>query len=103
MLGTATAPPTWRSRLASLGPSVPWREIGPLLQVAIRYWSSDRAPRLGAALAYYVALSLAPTLVIMVAVAESAFNEQAVRGSLIWQIQNTVGADGARLIQTIVE
>ena len=50
-----------------------------------------------------MALSLAPTLVIMVAVAESAFNAQAVQGSLIWQIQNTVGPDGARLIQTIVE
>lgn len=82
--------------------SIPLREIGPLLRVTFRYWYHDRAPRLGAALAYYVALSLAPMLVIMVAIAGFAFNPQTVQGGLNWQIQNMVGPDVSQLIQTIV-
>jgi membrane protein len=58
---------------------------------------------MGAALAYYMALSLAPTLVIMLAVAGFAFSAKAAQGGLIWQMQRMVGHEGARLIQTIVE
>ena len=49
--------------------SIPLREVVPLLRVTVRYWYNDRAPRMGAALAYYMALSLAPSLVIMLAIA----------------------------------
>jgi len=83
--------------------SIPLKEIAPLLRVTIGYWYSDRAPRMGAALAYYMALSLAPTLVIMLAVAGFAFSAKAAQGGLIWQMQRMVGHEGARLIQTIVE
>ena len=83
--------------------SIPLKEIGPLLRVTVGYWYSDRAPRMGAALAYYMALSLAPTLVIMLAIAGFAFSAKAAQGGLIWQMQRMVGHEGARLIQTIVE
>ncbi len=82
--------------------SIPFREVGPLLRVTVRYWYNDRAPRLGAALAYYMALSLAPSLVIMLAIAGFAFNAETARGGLIWQIQKMVGPEGARFIQTIL-
>jgi membrane protein len=83
--------------------SIPIRDVVPLLRVTVRYWYNDRAPRMGAALAYYMALSLAPSLVIMLAIAGFAFSAKTAEGSLIWQIQRMVGPDGARLIQTIVE
>jgi membrane protein len=83
--------------------SIPLKEIGPLLRVTVGYWYSDRAPRMGAALAYYMALSLAPTLVIMLAIAGFAFSAKAAQGGLIWQMQRMVGHEGAKLIQTIVE
>ena len=83
--------------------SIPLKEIGPLLRVTVGYWYSDRAPRMGAALAYYMALSLAPSLVIMLAIAGFAFSAKAAQGGLIWQMQRMVGHEGARLIQTIVE
>lgn len=82
--------------------SIPLSEVGPLLGIAVRYWYSDRAPRMGAALAYYMALSLAPTLVIILAIAGFAFSAETAQGGLIWQIQGMVGADGAKLIQTIL-
>lgn len=83
--------------------SIPLREIVPLLRVTVGYWYNDRAPRMGAALAYYMALSLAPSLVIMLAIAGFAFSAKAAQGGLLWQIQRMVGPEGARLIQTIVE
>jgi membrane protein len=83
--------------------SIPLREVGPLLRVTVEYWYRDRAPRMGAALAYYMALSLAPSLVIMLAIAGFAFNAKTAQGGLIWQIQQMVGTEAAKLIQIIVE
>src|ERR1017187_7651692 len=83
--------------------SIPFREGGPLLRVTVQYCYRDRAPRLGAALAYYMALSLAPSLVIMLAIAGFAFNAKTAQGDLIWQIQGMVGPEAAKLIQIIVE
>jgi membrane protein len=83
--------------------SIPLREVVPLLRVTVRYWYNDRAPRMGAALAYYMALSLAPSVVIVLAIAGFAFSAETAQGSLIWQIQQMVGPEGAKLIQTIVE
>ena len=83
--------------------SIPLREVGPLLRVTVECWYNDRAPRMGAALAYYMALSLAPSLVIMLAIAGFAFSAKTAEGGLIWQIQGMVGPEAAMLIQTIVD
>jgi membrane protein len=83
--------------------SIPLKEVGPLLRVTVACWYNDRAPRMGAALAYYMALSLAPSLVIMLAIAGFAFNAKTAEGSLIWQIREMVGPEAAKLIQIIVD
>lgn len=83
--------------------SIPLSEVVPLLRATVGYWYADRAPRMGAALAYYMALSLAPSLVIILAIAGFAFSAKAAQGGLIWQIQQMVGTEGAKLIQTIME
>ena len=83
--------------------SISLREVGPLLRVTIEYWYRDRAPRMGAALAYYMALSLAPSLVIMLAIAGFAFNAKTAEGDLIWQIQGMAGTEAAKLIQIVVD
>ena len=51
-----------------------------LLKEAASDWIDDNAPRLSAALAYYAVFSLAPLLVITVAVAGLAFGQEAARG-----------------------
>lgn len=43
-------------------------------------WNEDKAPRLAAALAYYTAFSLAPLLVIAIAIAGLVFGQEAARG-----------------------
>jgi membrane protein len=83
--------------------SIPLRDVWPLLRVTTQYWYADHAPRMGAALAYYMALSLAPSLVIVLAIAGFAFSAKAAQGGLIWQIQRMVGPEGAKLIQIIVD
>src|SRR5579871_5921120 len=82
---------------------VPFKEIGPLCRVSFQNWLSDRAPRMGAALAYYIALSLAPTVLILLAIASFAFGAQAAEGRLVFQIQGLVGDAGAKAIQTMIE
>lgn len=47
---------------------------------------------MGAALAYYIALSLAPTVVILLATAGLAFGGRTAEGHIIAQIQGLVGA-----------
>ncbi|MCP6769877.1 hypothetical protein NL529_34025, partial [Klebsiella pneumoniae] len=42
-------------------------------------WSENNAPRLGAALAFYTMLTMAPLLVISIAIAGWLFGEQAAR------------------------
>src|SRR5579862_3983995 len=44
---------------------IPVREIACLIKVTARNWQADKAPRMGAALAYYITLSLAPTVLIL--------------------------------------
>jgi uncharacterized BrkB/YihY/UPF0761 family membrane protein len=74
-----------------------------IIRVTVQNWQNDRAPRLGAALAYYIALSLAPTLVILLAVSSSAFGASAAEGRLVSEIQGLVGNEGAKVIQALLK
>jgi membrane protein len=58
---------------------------------------------MGAALAYYMALSLAPTVVIVLAIAGFVFGAEASQGRLVSQIQGLLGYEGAKVIQTMIE
>jgi membrane protein len=49
------------------------KDLWELLQETWNAWSTHRAPRSGAALAYYTIFSLAPLLVIVIAVAALVF------------------------------
>jgi membrane protein len=79
------------------------KEIATLFTITVHNWQEDRAPRLGAALAYYMALSLAPTLLILLAISGFAFGANAAEGRLVSQIQRLVGGEGARVIQGLLK
>jgi len=78
-------------------------EIGGLLKETVNAWIDDNAPRLGASLAFYTMLSLAPLLIVVVAVAALVFGQKAAQGQLIWEIQDLVGTEGARAIQSLIQ
>src|SRR4029434_8507671 len=62
----------------------------------------DFAPSMGAALSYYTLFSLAPLLVIVIAVAGLVFGQEAVRGEIFYQLQGLLGDDGAAAVQDIL-
>ena len=63
----------------------------------------DNATRLAAALAYYTLLSLAPLVVLALAIAGLAFDQEATRDRLGTELGGVVGASGADAVRTIVE
>jgi membrane protein len=74
-----------------------------LLKAAYSQWIQDKAPRMGAALAYYTIFSLAPLLIIAVAISGLVFGAQAAQGQITGQIEGLVGHDGARAIQAMIQ
>jgi len=58
---------------------------------------------MGAALAYYTIFSLAPLLVIAIAIAGLAFGVQAAQGEITGQIQGLIGREGAKAVQAMIQ
>jgi membrane protein len=66
-------------------------------------WVNDNAPRLGAAVAFYTLLSLAPVIVIAVALAAVIYGQDAAEGRLASEIGGIAGPEAARTIQEIIK
>ena len=79
-----------------------WRSVWKIIHRAGDAWLDDRAPRIGAALAFYTALSLSPLLVIALAVAGMVYGEEAARGGIADRIKDLVGEPGAESIEAIL-
>ncbi|WP_424095108.1 YihY/virulence factor BrkB family protein [Moorena producens] len=73
-----------------------------LLKETFKEWKEDNASRLAAALSYYMIFSLAPVLIIAIAIVGSIFGEEAAKGEIVGQIQGLVGEQGAQFIQTAI-
>jgi membrane protein len=67
--------------------------------IALKGWSKDNVPRLGASLAYYTLFAIAPVLLIAIAIAGMVFGPEAVRGEVVTEIESLIGAEGARAVQ----
>ena len=83
--------------------NVSFKEYWQLSKDAVKSWSEDRASRMGASLAYYTLFSLAPLLIIIIAVAGLVFGQEAAQGEVFQQLRGLVGNDGAAAIQGLVE
>jgi membrane protein len=58
---------------------------------------------LGASLAFYSALSIAPLLVIALAIAGFFLGEEAARGQIVHELQSLVGQDGGKAIEEMIQ
>ena len=74
-----------------------------LVRDAFFQWIDDNPFQMGAALAYYTLFSIAPLLLIAIAVAGSVFGRDASQDQIIGAIQDLVGVQSARAIQAIIE
>jgi membrane protein len=73
-----------------------------LIHETFNEWLDVNAPRLGASLAYYTVFSIAPLLLIAVAIAGEIYGERAARGELYTQIEDLFGPTGASAVEDML-
>lgn len=66
-------------------------------------WNDHEAPRLGAALAFYTILSLAPLVILVIGVVALVFGHTTAQDQIIGQLQGMIGQDGANVIRAMIE
>ena len=74
-----------------------------LCRKAVMAWIDDFAPSMGAAISYYTVFSLAPLLVIVIAIAGALFGREAVQGEIVAQLSGLMGHDAAVSVQNMVK
>ena len=73
-----------------------------LIRAAISNWIDDFAPSMGAALAYYTVFSVAPLLVIVIAVAALVFGQEVAQASILDQARELLGPQGATAVEAML-
>lgn len=82
-------------------PRLNFKTIFPLLKATAKEWVEDKAPRLGAALAYYTVFSIAPLILIAITIAGLIFQD--AQQQVITQVQGLIGEQGAEAIQSMLK
>ncbi len=84
-------------------PALSRREAFELLKKTASQWSGHNAPRLGAALAYYTLLSIAPLVILIVAMCGLAFDKNTAEHQLLYQVQSMAGPSAAKAMQSVLD
>jgi membrane protein len=74
-----------------------------VLKETVSQFMAERVPRMAAALAFYTTFSLAPLLIIGVAIAGLVFGPDAAEGKIVGEIAWLVGVSGAHTIQELID
>lgn len=74
-----------------------------IIRITFAEWQDDQAARLAAALSYYTVFSLAPLLIIIIAVVGLVIGQQEAQGQVIGQIAGYVGEESAGFIQGLLQ
>ncbi|OON63617.1 hypothetical protein B0920_09730 [Massilia sp. KIM] len=78
------------------------RQLVHVMRCAVMEWLAHRASSKGAALAFYTLFSMAPILVLVIAIAGFFYGAEAAQGQLLNELRGLVGRQGAETIQTIL-
>ena len=78
------------------------KRVATLAKKTVVAWLDDFAPSMGAAISYYTVFSLAPLLVIVIAIAGALFGREAVTGQITGQLGSLIGTEGARFVQELI-
>ena len=79
------------------------RDLGKIAKDSVSAWFRDYAPSMGAALSYYTIFSLAPLLIIVIAVAGLVFGAEAAQASIVAQLRGLLGNDAAKGVQELLQ
>lgn len=74
-----------------------------MVTTAVNAWLDDYAPSMGAALSYYTLFSLAPLLLIVIAVAGMVFGRDAAQGAVLAQLGGIMGPEGAVAVEGMLK
>ena len=88
---------------ATAHPRLRAKDLFALLKTTFNSWLDDYAPSMGAALAYYTMFSIAPLLLIVIAVAGLVFGADAVRGEIVGQLVGMMGKQSAEVIEGLLK
>src|SRR5581483_2190210 len=78
------------------------RSVWMLVRDSIGGWLDHNASRTGAALAFYTVFSLAPILLLSIAIAGLFFGESAAQGEIFAQIRELIGTSGAKAVESVM-
>jgi uncharacterized BrkB/YihY/UPF0761 family membrane protein len=76
--------------------------MGMLFRTALAGWWNDRAMSLGAAIAFFTVFSLAPMLLVAIAVAGLAFGREAAQGAIIDELGGLVGGQTGAALEGMI-
>ncbi|MEC5163792.1 YhjD/YihY/BrkB family envelope integrity protein [Janthinobacterium sp. CG_S6] len=91
------------SRRGDVGGIVPFvKEMRSVVTCSVMEWLEHRASSKGAALAFYTLFSIAPILILVIAIAGFFYGPEAARGELLGQLRGLLGPQGAEAIQLVL-
>ena len=95
---------TTRSGATSRAQPRRWRlaNVVAVIRRGVEIFLAKNAQSRGAALAFYAVTSIAPIILIVVAVAGSVFGDEAARGAVFAQFRSLIGPDGAALLEQAI-
>lgn len=79
------------------------RELLNLVMETIKEWQEDGAARLAAALSYYTTFSLAPLLVVVIAIAGMIGGRDAAQSLVMDQVEDLTGVEGREFVVSMIE
>src|SRR5215469_488908 len=81
------------------GPNAYWHD----LRQTFSSWLDHEGPRLAASLSLYSLLSLAPLVILTMAMASLTFGHSQAQHALLDEVRDLMGGEGARTVQTVIE
>jgi membrane protein len=79
------------------------KKLGALLWATASAWMDDKASLLGAAIAYYIIIALAPLLLLAIAVASFIYGEEAAKKQIVEQSRGMTGDEGGQAVGTMLD
>ena len=74
-----------------------------LLKESVSSWSAHKAPKMGAALAYYTAFSLAPLIIFILSLVSLVVKRDEAARGIVAEMSDLVGAEGGKVVQDILD
>ncbi len=91
-----------RLRFARVKAIAPPGRLGRLLRETVEGFIDDDAFSRGASIAYFTLFSLAPTLLLVIAIAGLVFGRDAAQGAVVDQLSGLMGRDTAEALQAMI-